>query len=958
MDKFTTNQNIHNFVVEDKHYIHELQATCYLIRHKIIGAKLLYIDNDEKNKAFSISFCTPAKDNSGVFHILEHSVFCGSKKYPVAEPFVELMKGSLNTFLNAMTFPDKTIYPVSSQNEKDLENLMSVYMDAVLHPNFYKNEDIFKQEGWHYEFDENGQPQYQGVVYNEMKGNLSDPAMLQANKIGESLFEDGCYTYVYGGNPNDIVKLTYEEFIVAHKKYYHPSNAYLFLYGKMDIESKLKLLDEEFLSHYSSQTVDNKISVQLKETSGGVYQSYYPVLEGEEIHNRDWVAFNYVIGEVPDYETMLGIVILSDILMGSNYAVLKKVIFDNELSEDAVFSLFNGIKYPYFSINLQECDSDKLESIRTIIFDALTSIVENGIDSDIIQASLSAVEFNLREKAFGDTPAGVNYAIIAMDTWLYGGKPWEALEYEEALKSIKAKMSKRYFENLINDYILKNDHTSVVIMKPSVLSEAQYSSPTLTSEEINTEMKNTDDYHERRQQPDSEEALRTIPSLKLSDLSRTSPDYHFEWKYVRGKKVMYHPVDSKGVVYNNLYFDINSVDKDTLFDLGLLDKLYGSIGTEKYHPEELNIKIKLYTGDICFEPMVYGVDNGVVVKLAVYVKALSEHWDKACKLTEEIILRSRLDDCEDIFHILSQEYLKMKMDLVNSGHGYAATRASACFSHKDACVDALSGIGFYEKLKVLIEDFDNQFEPMIARLNNFINKYLKNNKCHGSITCSKDILKTICKMPLICEEQIHNEDSIILYPELLPEKEGFLTSSDVQFVALSADFSRCNVPEYGVLYAFKRILSLNYLWKKVRVEGGAYGSGVRISRKYNMVLWSYRDPHIRKTLDAFKGAADYFKNLQLSEDELERIIIGCFSELDSPLSPQQIGQMSDYLYFAKISHGQLQAEREQLLNTNIADLQRCSAIMEQVAASNAYCIVGNAYTLQEKRKLFCSLQQI
>ena len=698
--KYNIGDAIHGFVVEQRRHVKEIGGDLYILRHTHSGALLCYVDNDDRNMTYSITFATPSHDSTGVFHILEHSVLCGSRKYPVDDPFVELMKSSLYTFLNAMTFPDKTMYPVSSMNDKDLMNLMSVYTDAVFCPLIYDNENAFRQEGWHIERDENGKPYYQGVVYNEMKGALGDPdENLYQAVFGES-YEPCQYTTVSGGHPDHIVKLTYEDFIANHKKYYHPSNARFYLYGKMEIEEKLRFLDEEYLSKVEPQEAITEPKITVKKQEKPFYCTY--TADGEKT-NEDYIAFTYPICEMPAFTTYLGLSVLTDILADTNYDPLKKRILDKGLAVECECEMIEDIAYPLFTIKLRHCDAGRLDEIEREVTDCLKECAA-GLDKEAVRAKLSTTEFNLREGSAAGLTKGLYYNIQIADTWLYGYEPWRYLEYEESLATLKEIMEKGYFEELIRVFLLWNQNRNIVVMTPTA-AEKKYAEPDADA----AVTANDNSVSDQKAEKDAR-----IPHLNIGDIDKKAVPFLTE---VKGKEAsyLYHPLKTDGIVYADLFFDIGQANDDELFDISILSSLLGNIATADTDGKTLQTRLGLYTGSLSMSGSVSSYNSRVISAAVLRFKALADNYSQAAELAEEILTKTVFDDKKAICDLIDQMVTELQLGFINNSSQLAAIRAAATHNTRDAILDKTGGLSFYQRLKALKESLDSDPESFSAK---------------------------------------------------------------------------------------------------------------------------------------------------------------------------------------------------------------------------------------------------
>ena len=931
--KYNINDRIHGFVVEQSRHIKEVDGDLYVLRHEQSGAQLCYIDNDDPNMTYAITFATPSHDSTGVFHILEHSVLCGSDKYPVDDPFVDLMKSSLYTFLNALTFPDRTMYPVSSMNEKDLMNLMSIYTDAVFRPLIHDNENSFRQEGWHIELDENGKPFYQGVVYNEMKGALGDPDEQLFIATFREAYEPCQFTTVSGGHPDEIVKLSYEQFTAAHKKYYHPSNARFYLYGKMELEDKLKFLDEEYLSGVQRQEPIAEPVVKLRKQDKPFYCTY----TADEIkENADYIAFSYPVELLPSAERFLALSVLSNILCETNYDPLKKRILDKGLAVEADCGMMEDISYPLFTVKLRHCDAKRLSEIDAEIGASLRELVEKGIDRDAVRAKLSTAEFSLREGNAAGLTKGLYYGIQIADSWLYGCEPWRYLEYEAALESIKAQLDSGYFETLIQEVLLNNDHRSVVVMTP-VTSEKRYSDPTDLP----------DGYHAENRRSDTD----PIPHLNLSDIDRKVKPHITELRSAGGKPYLYHPVKSDGIIYTSLFFDIAGADDDELLYLSLIAGLLTNLGTTVHSGEELQTQLGLYTGSMSLTDAVYDSGSRVISAMVLRTKTLAENYARAAALTEEVASSTVFDDRKAILDVISQLYTEMQLGLINNSSQIAARRAAAVLYVRDALTDRLRGLSFYLRLKALKADLDSgamTFDALRTALERVYAKFISGGRAVCTVACDEESAGVIASAPLPMQDRLTDR---------LGDADAALLSGNVALTApcdiVFNGFSRRLDDDIcgGDLLLCKKIISLEYLWQKVRVENGAYDSGAIPGAARRLDLYSYRDPQIRSTLDTFRDAGGFLSSLELSERAVEDYIISCIRSLDNPLTPQTQGYISDLLYLSGRSDDVIQQERDELLR---ATLEGIRAVGGRISACPdcAWCTVGSTENVTANAALY------
>ena len=931
--KYTIGQKLHGFVVEQSRYIKEIGGDLYILRHEHSGALLCYIDNDDRNMTYSVTFATPSHDSTGVFHILEHSVLCGSEKYPVDDPFVELMKSSLYTFLNAMTFPDKTMYPVSSMNDKDLMNLMSVYTDAVFRPLIYRDETAFRQEGWHIERGADGKPYYQGVVYNEMKGALGDPEEnLYQAVFGES-YEPCQYTTVSGGHPDHIVQLTYEDFIANHKKHYHPSNARFYLYGKMEIEEKLRFLDEEYLSKVEPQpaVVEPKITVK-KQTEP--YRCTYTA-DGEK-SGEDYIAITYPVGEMPDFTTYLGLSVLTDILADTNSDPLKKRILDKGLAVECDCEMIEDIAYPLFTVKLRHCDSARLDEIEREVTACLRECAA-GLDQEAVRAKLSTVEFNLREGSAAGLTKGLYYNIQIADTWLYDYEPWRYLEYEAPLATIKEELDNGFFEKLIQTVLLDNEYRNIVVMTPTA-NEKKYAEPT----------EGPDDYSAGETIPTAD----TIPHLNISDVDKKAVPYVTEEREKDGAPFLYHPLKTDGIVYADLFFDIGGADDDELFDISILSALLTNIATAKTDGQTLQTKLGLYTGSMGMSGTVTSYGDRVISAASLRFKALAGCYPQAAALAEEVLTQTVFNDRKAIIDLIGQLYTEMQLGFINNSSQIAASRAAANFNVRDAILDKTGGLSFYIRLKALKESLDSDpvgFAALKERIEAVYEKYIKGGKALYSLACDEESYAKLTDMPLPMAANLTDSLSQA-QSALLSGNIALSAPCDIVFNGFS--FNTDKELSGGALLLAKKILSLEYLWQKIRVENGAYGCGTVPNSAKRLDMWSYRDPQIAITLNTFKNAAEFLSGLQLSDRALEDYIISVVRTLDNPQLPRATAYLGSVYHLMGRDFAAIQKERDELLSSTLADLNTVGESLKADIESAAFCTVGSAENIEANQELY------
>jgi Zn-dependent M16 (insulinase) family peptidase len=958
----------HGFKLVEKKEIKEINSTGMLFQHEKSGARLFYLKNQDDNKVFSISFRTPPNDSTGVPHILEHSVLCGSRKFPTKEPFVELVKGSLNTFLNAFTFPDKTMYPVASVNDKDFSNLMDVYLDAVFYPNIYKYPEIMMQEGWHYELDnKEDEVTYKGVVYNEMKGAFSSPESILFRKISESLFPDTQYGVESGGDPDVIPTLTQEDFLYFHKKYYHPANSYIYLYGNMDIQEKLRFIDEEYLDEFNNMEVDSKLNCQKSFDTPKEMIIEYPISSNEKEEDKTFLSMNFAVGKAQNDEVYLAFDILEHLLLETPSSPLKKALIDAQIGKDVFGSFENSMLQPMFSIVLKNSNEGEKEKFKTLVRETLEKLAKEGIDKKLIEASINIKEFQLREADYHGYPTGLIYSMKAMDSWLYDEKPWIHLGYEDTLKKIKTALDTNYFENLIEKYILNNNHSSILIVKPAKgLAEekeeelkkklAQFKAE-LTGDQIEEIVVNTAKLKERQSTEDTEEELRKIPLLSIEDIDKKAKELPLLEKQEENVKVLFHPIVTNGIAYINMYFGTEAIKQEHIPYVSLLTTILGKVSTDKYYYEDLAKEININTGGIRYVSQAYSEKDNYEKfhpKFIVKSKVLVGNIPKLSELIGEIVGHTKFDEHKRLKEIIQEVKSRMEMIIFDRGHVVAANNLLAYFSPVGKYEDMLSGLSFYNFVVELEKDFDKKAEEIsqnlmevsktIFNLNNLMISVTLEEKDYE--TCSQN-LKTIFSQ--LGTNKINPQEYTF---EMGRKNEGLMTSGKVQYVAKAYNFIKLGYSYSGSLQVLKSIANYDYLWNNVRVQGGAYGSFSAFQRNGNMFFTSYRDPNLSETLKVYDEAGDFFKNFDTDDRQMTKYIIGTISDLDFPLTASMKGERAAENYIKRVNYEDIQRERDEVLNTKVSDIRKFGDLISEVMNQNYLCVLGNEEKIKKNKKIF------
>lgn len=954
-----------------------LQSVGTLLRHKKSGARILIMENQDKNKVFQIGFRTPPEDSTGLPHILEHSVLCGSKNFPVKDPFVELVKGSLNTFLNAMTYPDKTVYPIASCNDQDFQNLMHIYMDAVFYPNIYQHEEIFRQEGWSYKLESEEAPlTYNGVVYNEMKGAFSSPEGVLDRVTLNHLFPDTCYANESGGDPDVIPNLSYEQFLAFHKKYYHPSNSYIYLYGDMNMEEKLNWLDEAYLSHFEAMEIDSAIKKQEPFAEMAKVRQTYSITSNEPEEDNTYLSYSKVIGTSLDRELYLAFEVLDYALLSAPGAPLKKALTDAGIGKDIMGSYDNGIYQPVFSITAKNANEEQKEAFIQVIEETLQQLVEQGIDRNSLEAGIHYHEFRYREADFGNYPKGLMYGLQVFDSWLYDEeKPFIHLDALDTFAFLKEHLEDGYFENLIQTYLLDNTHGALVVIAPErgktakaeqELEEklATYKA-SLRKEEVAKLVEDTKalvDYQEAEERP---EDLEKIPLLKRSDISRDVTPFYNEERKVGEVPVVFHEVETNGIGYVKWMFDLSGVAYEDLPYVGILQSVLGMVDTDDHEYGALYNEIHTHTGGVGVSLELYPDVKKVKEKefkatMEVTVKALYGKMGKAFSLMEEMLNRSHLTDEKRLQEILAMAKSRLQMRFQSAGHVTAAARAMSYASPVAKFKEQTSGMDYYAVVKRVEEHFEEEKASLMEKLQTLAHQIFGAGNLLVSCTATREGLQVVEKELAEITDRLTGvgfaEGTCRVVCE--KKKEGWMSASKVQYVARAGNFIDAGYSYTGALQILKVIMSYEYLWQNVRVKGGAYGCMSQFNRLGDAYFMSYRDPNLEKTNAIYDGVPKYLQNFTASDRDMTKYIIGTISNLDQPLTPSAMGERSMNFYMNHMTEEMLKKEREEVLNATEADIRALADCVEAVLKCDQLCVIGSEEKIKEQEALFDEVKDL
>ena len=955
--------------------LQDIHSKGWLLRHKKTGARVMLIENSDENKVFNIAFRTPPKNSTGVAHILEHSVLCGSREFPLKDPFVELVKGSLNTFLNAMTYPDKTCYPIASCNDRDFQNLMHVYLDAVFYPNIYKKEEIFRQEGWNYHLEKKEGPlKYNGVVYNEMKGAFSSPDDVLEREIMNSLFPDTTYGCESGGDPVNIPDLSYEEFLDFHRQYYHPSNSFIYLYGNMDMEEKLEFIDSHYLSAFDSLAIDSQIRDQEAFAQVKDIQKNYPVSEDEGEEDNTYLSYNMVVGEAADINLSLAFEVLDYALLSAPGAPLKQALLDAKIGKDIYGSFEDGIKQTYFSIVAKGANLSRKEEFIKVIRDTLTKIAEDGIDKKAVTAGINYYEFRFREADFSSYPKGLMYGLDILSSWLYDDtKPFCEVQLLEGFEFLKKALEEGYFEDLIRKYLLDNTHGAILSLVPEkglaakrdkeLEEKLENYRKSLSDEELTRMVENTKALEAYQEAEEAPEALTCIPMLSREDIKKEITGLTNEEHYVDDSLFLYHDVCTNGIGYADLLFEIHDFDVNTVHYLGLLKSVLGAVDTENYSYGELFNEVNARTGGIS-----YGIEvfddaqdtDAFRAMFAVRGKALYPEMDFMFSMIREVLTTSKLTDTKRLYEIIARVKSRAQASLASAGHSTAVLRGASYASPMAAFQDEMAGIGYYQFIEKLEKDFDSCKDEIVKNLRKVMEEVLRPENFCVSYTGERESLDVVKTQAAGIKKVLFNgqKPESVKQAPCIKKNEAFKTSGQVQYVAQNGNFRKKGLEYTGALEILKVILSYDYLWINLRVKGGAYGCMSGFKRNGESFLVSYRDPHLKRTLEVYQGVPDYIRAFEADEREMTKYIIGTISNKDVPRTPQMQGSISKTAYFSNVTEDMLQKERNQILGAQKEDIQKLAALVEAVLSDDQICVVGSETAIEKAEDVFMEVKPL
>ena len=960
-------EQLKGYTILSKQELKEVNGVGYILSHNKTKARVSLVLNDDNNKVFTIGFRTPPSDDTGVPHIMEHSVLCGSKNFPVKDPFVELCKGSLNTFLNAMTYSDKTVYPVASLNKKDFHNLLHVYMDAVFYPNIYSKEEIMMQEGWHYEVDEEtGELKYNGVVYNEMKGAFSSAEQQLYRMIEKSVLPNTAYGFESGGDPVAIPKLTQEAFLDFHKKYYHPSNSYIYMYGDMDAEAELAFIDEEYLSNYEYLKVDSELTFEKPFEKPVHCKEYYSLADADDPKDNTFLTYNVSVGHATDKKLCMAISVLEYALLTAPGAPLKTALIDAGIGKDVYSSYDDCIMQPVFSIIAKNANEEDEARFISIINEELTKLIEGGIHKRSILAAINNFEFKHKEGNFGRFPKGLMLGLNAFTTWLYDDSAaLDLFSMNDVFDELKQDLEKGYFEKLLKEIFLDNNHKSYAMLVPKkglnaeneqkTADELAAYKATLSAEELETIKKKAEHLKKYQSEPSLAEDLEKIPMLTIDDIDKQARKIKNTFSEIENVKIISHDIFTNGISYVSLDFDVTDIELEKLPYVALLTEVFKDVDTANYSYNELTNEINLHTGGIGFSTIVSAKEakGAYGVYFTIAAKMLDDKIDKGMEIIDEILFTSKIDDKKRLREIIAELATNIKMDLVASGHTTAAGRAMSYISELGQVKEWMEGIEYYKFVSDIDKNFEERYETLAENLKSVLGEILCRYHLNVSYTSDKDPVAMLTNSVTKLSKKLSTRldfDRKEIKPIIC--NEGFKTASQVQYVATAGNYREKGLEYTGSLSVLQSIFSYDYLWTNVRVKGGAYGCMCAFPRSGNSYFTSYRDPNLMETMDVYKNAPEYVAKFEANDRDMLKYIIGAISKLDAPLTPSAEGTFSYALYLMGLTDEDLQRERDEILATDVEAIRALAPYVEAVVSNDIICAIGDEGKIESEAEHF------
>lgn len=970
--KFTIGDTYHGFKLQSEEFINEIGSTARVFYHTKSGARLLHLENSDDNKMFSVTFRTTPQDDTGVAHILEHSVLCGSKKYKTKDPFGDMDKSSLKTFLNAMTCTDNTTYPVASRNHKDFMNLMNVYLDAVFYPRIYENHEILRQEGWRYEVDETtGKLGYKGVVHSEMQGALSSPEEVICSEIYKSLFPNTTYAFVSGGAPAAIPELTQEKFEEFHSKFYHPSNSYIILSGDMDIDNCLTLINDDYLADFDKIEVPSSIEMVPAFEKMNTLKGKYSLSEEDDDKDKTFMALTYVFGETKDPMEYLTTKILYNMIVESSASPVKKALLDAGIGECmlAIDDMnMDPTRQLMFPMAVKNTEASKADEFRKVIVNAFKAMAENGIDRDLIEASINSVEFELREAdPWRSANRGIRFRSLAIDGWLYDGNPLAHLKYEKNLETIKAGVGNGYFEEYIRTHILENNYCSLVVLEPEkgladkadkvIEEKLEKYRKSLSADEIQALKDRNEKLRQAQMRKDTKEEKMTIPRIKIEDIDKDVDRIPQKLDEKDGIKILCHEMDTNKIAYVDLYFNTEGAAAEDIPYLALLSDVLGEIDTDNTSYTKLITDINKYTGGISFSNKVYLKDNEpdkFYPEFVLKSKAMASQIPQLTGLIGEIISSTSFNNTKRLREIIKEIKSRLQMKVINSGDDYGVKEIFGQLSLSGAYEEKISGRNYYKFICSIDKNFDRDYKEIAERLHEVYSNIISKNNLLVSIVGDNEIIGAVEDNITKVTEGLSNSENMNQNKIDLSEKksEGIITASNVQYVVKGFNFVQQGYKYSGKMRVLQNIIENEYLYPRVRLQGGAYGCYTEWCRNGNLAAFSYRDPNLTRTIDIYKALPEFIRTMNIDKDDMVNFIIGTIGRTYRPLTPDRKGEKAVENYITGRTVEDELREKKEILDTTMEELKIYVDLFEKGIVEHGFCVVGNEKNILDNKKIF------
>ncbi len=965
---------IHGFTLIQSTPVREIGVTANLYEHAKSGAQLLHLACEDTNKVFCMAFKTVPENDTGCPHILEHSVLNGSKNFPGKSTFMELIKGSLHTFINAMTASDLTLYPVASTNDKDFLNLARVYLDAVLYPKIYEQPNILHQEGWHYEFPtEDSDLSIKGVVYNEMKGAFSSPEGIIARVCQHTQFPDTPYGFESGGDPEAIPELTYEKFIAFHEKYYHPSNSKIILYGDMDIDATLKLIDGDYLSHFKKSLDLARIPPQKPFSRQKKLEYQYPVEEGKDISDQYYLCLNYTWNTITDGFSADALATLGQLLMTSPASPLKQKVMESGLAADSSFYPLTDILQPTLIFIFKHVKKENVDALVRLVNAELKRLVKEGFDKKLIEATINFREFFLREGQMQNFPKGLYYAWNSLPLWMHGGDPLDALSFEPMLAELRRGLTEPYFEHILEQALLKNHHSSQITFVPvpgllgikeqALREKCARVKAKLSKAEAAELVKFNAEFHAWQNEEADPADLEKIPKLDLEDIAPEAASYPLEEEVWKEFTLLKHPSQTNGIVYLKAYFDLSHAHAETLPWLALYSYLAGQVDSEKRSFADLSNEIDIHTGGINLNLRLfnsYQDPDEILPKFLVSGKAVAAKADQLMELAAEFAFLPKFSDTGRIKKLVRELKTRMETQLLRGGVRVAINRMFAPFSQIHHMTDQVWGLGYYHFLTDLEQRLETDLQNVIEELEWIKANYFTQNNLIISLTASEEDIAAAAELlaPVIARVSAAAHPRAENHFQTQDLNEGIMAPVQIQYCAQGGNFFRKGYPYTGKLRVLNNVISNEFLHREIREKGGAYGVMSDFSLAGYLYICSYMDPNLKETLDVYAGVADYVRGFDCGKREMDKFIIGEISHLDYPKTPETVGSQSDEDYLTGFTQADRQQIRDEVLATRVEDIRSYADLIDSVLAKKHFCVFGNESKVKENDQLFTRLTPV